>query len=217
MRRHLFIIGALALISALRRPAWPAAWGRTWRPSSRSTRARGRWAWAARSRGWLTTRCASSTTRRACSSLEGSEIHINTRQLAGGALLPASELRVPAQLLCRASSRQLVRHADEPRSDEKTEYYDPDSEFGIGTVENRRCRRHGVGAVYCWEFGEHLSVGATFRWYHLGMADAFCEGMCGDIGVLYDTPFRNLRLGASVMNLGPTNRWARTRFRDRLR
>ena len=42
------------------------------------------------------------------------------------------------------------------------------------------------------------------------MADAFCEGMCGDLGILYDTPFRNLRLGASVMNAGPSDRWAGT-------
>ena len=94
--------------------------------------------------------------------------------------------------------------------DEKTEYYDPDSEFGIGIGDKVDAGDMSFGGSYCWEFGDGLSVGTTVRWYHLGMADAFCEGVCGDIGVLYKTRFRNLRVGASVMNLGPQNRWART-------
>jgi len=91
---------------------------------------------------------------------------------------------------------------------EKTEYYDPDSEFDVGTLENVDAGDMAWGGSYCWAFTEHFSVGVTLRWYHLAMADAFAEGMCGDLGALYDTPFRNLRLGASVNNLGPANRWA---------
>ncbi len=91
---------------------------------------------------------------------------------------------------------------------EKTEYYDANSEFEVGALENVDAGDMAWGGSYCWAFSEHFSVGATVKWYHLAMADAFAEGMCGDLGVLYDTPFRNLRLGAAVSNLGPSNRWA---------
>ncbi len=91
---------------------------------------------------------------------------------------------------------------------EKTEYYDADSEFEIGALENVDAGDMAWGGSYCWAFTEHFSVGATVRWYHLAMADALAEGMCGDLGVLYDTPFRNLRVGAAVNNLGPSNRWS---------
>ncbi|MBD3349090.1 MAG: PorV/PorQ family protein [Candidatus Eisenbacteria bacterium] len=91
---------------------------------------------------------------------------------------------------------------------EKTEYYDPDSEFDVGTLENVDAGDMAWGGSYAWAFTDYLSVGATIRWYHLNMADAFAEGVCGDVGVLYDTPFRNLRLGASVNNVGPSNRWS---------
>jgi hypothetical protein len=91
---------------------------------------------------------------------------------------------------------------------EKTEYYDSDSEFEVGTLQNIDAGDMAWGGSYCWAFSDHLSVGATVRWYHLAIADAFAEGMCADLGVLYDTPFRNLRLGAAVNNAGPSTRWA---------
>ena len=91
---------------------------------------------------------------------------------------------------------------------EKTEYYDPSSEFSVGTLQNVDAGDMAWGGSYCWAFTEHFSVGATVRWYHLSMADAFAEGICGDVGFLYDTPFRNLRVGASINNVGPSNRWA---------
>jgi hypothetical protein len=91
---------------------------------------------------------------------------------------------------------------------EKTEYYDPESEFGVGLRDNVDAGDMAFGGSYAWEFFEGFSAGTTVRWYHLAMADAFCEGVCADFGALYDTRFRNLRLGASVQNVGPSNRWA---------
>lgn len=91
---------------------------------------------------------------------------------------------------------------------EKTEYYDADNEFEVGALGNVDAGDMAWGGSYCWAFGEHMSVGATVKWYHLAMADAFAEGVCGDVGFLYDTPFRNLRVGASVNHIGPSNRWA---------
>ena len=93
---------------------------------------------------------------------------------------------------------------------EKTEYFDPDSEFGVGTLENVDAGDMAFGGSYAWEFFDGFSVGGTFKWYHLAMADAFCEGVVGDLGVLYDTRFRNLRVGAAIQNVGPANRWAGT-------
>jgi hypothetical protein len=93
---------------------------------------------------------------------------------------------------------------------ETTEYYDPNSEFGIGILETVDAGDMAFSGSYAWEFFDGFSVGGTFKWYHLAMADAFCEGVCGDLGVLYDTRFRNLRIGAAVQNVGPANRWAGT-------
>jgi hypothetical protein len=93
---------------------------------------------------------------------------------------------------------------------EKREYYDPDSEFGIGIGDAVDAGDMAFGGSYCWDFGDGLSIGATLKWYHLAMADAFCEGVCADVGALLNTNLRNLRLGAVVQNLGPSNRWART-------
>jgi hypothetical protein len=93
---------------------------------------------------------------------------------------------------------------------EKTEYFDPDSEFDIGTLDNVDAGDMAFGGSYAWEFFDGFSVGGTFKWYHLAIADAFCEGVCGDLGVLWDTRLRNLRVGAAVQNVGPTNRFSGT-------
>ncbi len=93
---------------------------------------------------------------------------------------------------------------------ELTEYFDPDSEFGIGIGDAVDAGDMQFGGSYCWDFGNGLSVAGTLKWYHLGMAQAFCEGVAVDLGVLWETRLRNLRLGASAMNLGPNNKWNRT-------
>ena len=90
----------------------------------------------------------------------------------------------------------------------KTEYFDPDSEFGIGYTDNVDAGDMCWGGSYCWEFNDRLAAATTIKYYHLAMADAFCEGIAADFGVLYDSRIRNLRLGAAVMNLGPENHWA---------
>lgn len=97
-----------------------------------------------------------------------------------------------------------------PPYKEKTEYYDPDSEFGIGIIDNVDAGDMCWGGTYCWEFSDRLAAATTIKYYHLALADAFCEGMAADFGVLWDTRMRNLRLGAAVMNVGPDNRWANT-------
>lgn len=141
--------------------------------------------------------------------LEGSEIHINSTSWAAGLSFQHLSYGFRHSYLrgVFAFSWSVMQMSP---YDEKTEYYDPDSEFGIGILDKVDAGDMAFGASYCWDFGGGLSVGTTLRWYHLGMADAFCEGMTGDVGVLYETRFRNLRLGASALNLGPQNRWART-------
>jgi len=142
-------------------------------------------------------------------SLVGSEIHINTATWPAG--LSYQHLSygfrhsyLPGIFAFSWSVMQMSPY------DEKTEYYDPDSEFGIGIRDPVDAGDMAFGGSYCWEFSEELSAATTLRWYHLGMAEAFCDGMSADLGVLYDTRFRNLRVGAAVMNMGPGNRWART-------
>ena len=141
--------------------------------------------------------------------LEGSEIHMSTSSWPGGTSYQhlSYGFRHSALPGSFAMSWTIMQM---PPFREKTEYYDPSSTFEIGTLENVDAGDMAWGGSYCWTFGEHLSVAGTLKWYHLAMADAFCEGVCGDLGILYDTPFRNLRLGTSVMNAGPSERWAGT-------
>jgi hypothetical protein len=141
--------------------------------------------------------------------VRGSEIHMNTSSWPGG--LTHQHLAygfrhsyLPGIFAFSWSVMQMSPYL------EKTEYFDPESDFGIGIGDDVDAGDMAFGGSYCWDFGDGLSVAATLRWYHLGMAEAFCEGICGDLGVLWDTRFRNLRLGASVVNLGPSNRWAGT-------
>jgi len=141
--------------------------------------------------------------------LEGSEIHLSTSSWPADVSYQHMSYgfrhsTVPGSFAISWTIMQM------PPYREKSEYYDPDNEFGIGTGENVDAGDMAWGGSYCWAFGKHLSVATTVRWYHLAMADAFCEGVCGDLGVLYDTRIRNLRLGASVMNLGPKNNWTNT-------
>jgi hypothetical protein len=139
--------------------------------------------------------------------LEGSEIHVSTsswpadlsyQHLAYGFLHSV----VPGYFGISWTIMQMGPYK------EKTEYYDPESEFGVGILDNVDAGDMAFGGSYAWEFFDGFSVGTTLKWYHLAMADAFCEGMCGDLGVLYDTRFRNLRLGAAIQNVGPSNRWS---------
>lgn len=141
--------------------------------------------------------------------LEGSEIHLeNTTWPAGVSYQHLSygfrHSYIPGAFALSWAVLQINPYA------EKTEYYDPESDFEIGIGDPVDAGDMAFGGSYCWSFTDWLSVGATVRWYHLGMAEAFCEGVMGDIGVLYDTPIRNLRLGASILNVGPENRWANT-------
>jgi hypothetical protein len=141
--------------------------------------------------------------------LDGSEIHISTGSWPADVSYQHMSYGfrhsvVPGSFAISWTIMQM------PPFREKTEYYDPDSEFGIGTLDNVDAGDMAWGGSYCWSFSDHFSAATTIRWYHLALADAFCEGMCGDLGVLYDTAFRNLRLGASIMNLGPAAKWANT-------
>jgi hypothetical protein len=141
--------------------------------------------------------------------LEGSEIHLdNTTWPAGLSFQHMAygfrHSSVPGTMAFSWAVMQMSPYL------EKTEYYDPESEFGIGILDPVDAGDMSFGGSYCWEFGGGFSAGTTLHWYHLAMADAFCEGVSADAGVLYDTRFRNLRLGAAALNLGPANRWAGT-------
>jgi hypothetical protein len=141
--------------------------------------------------------------------VEGSEIHIDTSAWDGGLSYQHLAYGFRHSTLPGIFGISWVVLQMSPYA-ELTEYYDPDSEFGVGTLPNVDGGDMAFGGSYCWDFGDGLSVAGTVKWYHLAMAEAFCEGLAFDAGVLWETRFRNLRLGASVMNLGPSNRWANT-------
>jgi hypothetical protein len=146
--------------------------------------------------------------------LEGSEIHISTGSWPGYVSYQHMSYGFRHSVLPGyfALSWTIMQM---PPFREKTEFYDPSSEFSVGTKDNVDAGDMAWGGSYCWAFTPHFSVAGTVRWYHLAMADAFAEGVCGDLGMLYDTPFRNLRVGAAVMNVGPSDRWAGKDSEDR--
>jgi len=141
--------------------------------------------------------------------LEGSEIHIHNSTWAAGVSYQhlAYGFRhstLPGTMAFSWAVMQISPYR------ELSEYYDPQSPFGIGALDPVDAGDMSLGGSYCWDFGGGISAGATLHWYHLHLAEAFCEGVYADAGLLYDTPFRNLRLGAAALNLGPKDRWAGT-------
>jgi hypothetical protein len=139
--------------------------------------------------------------------LEGSEIHLENTTWAAGVSYQhlAYGFRYGAAPGTVALSWAVMQISPYR---ELNEYYDPESDLGVGAFDPVDAGDMSFGGSYCWDFGGGLSAGATLHWYHLHMAEAFCEGVYGDAGVLYDTPFRNLRVGAAALNLGPSDRWA---------
>ena len=76
------------------------------------------------------------------------------------------------------------------------------------------CGDIAIGVTYAREFTDKFSAGGTLKWVHSslgdlsvlgepGLEDYFVETVLFDLGTLYDTGFRSLRVGLTIQNMGP--------------
>jgi hypothetical protein len=60
-----------------------------------------------------------------------------------------------------------------------------------------------IGFTYARAFTDRFSIGASIKYVRTDVADFYSHTVAFDIGTLYRTGFRNLRLGMSATNFGP--------------
>ena len=65
-----------------------------------------------------------------------------------------------------------------------------------------------IGVSYCRKLTDRFSLGANVRYLRSGLADATYNGVAVDLGTLYKTSLRSLRLGMSIQNLGPNVKYS---------
>jgi len=58
------------------------------------------------------------------------------------------------------------------------------------------------GLTYGNMFTDRFSFGVTLKWIHEGLADYSAEAFAVDLGTLYDTGFRDIRIGMCFQNMG---------------
>jgi len=85
-------------------------------------------------------------------------------------------------------------------------------EFGQPSAENFDAGQMAFGFSWAGTISNAFSFGATVRWYHLGVWNEKSEGLCGDVGLLYELGWKDARVGVSVQNLGPENSYIDEKF-----
>jgi hypothetical protein len=60
-----------------------------------------------------------------------------------------------------------------------------------------------IGAAYARSFTDKFSVGLGLKYVRTDVADFYSQTFAFDVGLLYRTGFRNLRLGMAATNFGP--------------
>ena len=60
-----------------------------------------------------------------------------------------------------------------------------------------------VGITYARSFTDRFSIGASIKYVRTDVADFYSQTVAFDVGTIYRTGFRNLRLGMSATNFGP--------------
>jgi len=74
---------------------------------------------------------------------------------------------------------------------------------GLLTGRNFSWNELALGAAYARQFTDKFSVGLGLKYVRTDAADFFSQTVAFDVGTIYRTGFRNLRLGMSATNFGP--------------
>ncbi|MCB0273508.1 MAG: PorV/PorQ family protein [Calditrichaeota bacterium] len=72
----------------------------------------------------------------------------------------------------------------------------------MGTGETYTAASMAVGLSYAQRLTESFSIGGTVKYINERILNSSAVGVAFDIGTLYDTPFKGVRLGVSVANYG---------------
>ena len=67
-----------------------------------------------------------------------------------------------------------------------------------------------AGAGYARKLTDRFSLGANVRYLHSRLEDESYDGVSVDLGTLYKTGLRSMRLGMSIQNLGPDVKYSGT-------
>jgi len=77
-----------------------------------------------------------------------------------------------------------------------------------GTGEKYSANEYAVGVSYGTSLTDKFSLGASFKFIHMGLAELSAQGWAMDIGAIYNTGLlNNLRLGFTITNFGPDMRY----------
>jgi hypothetical protein len=74
---------------------------------------------------------------------------------------------------------------------------------GILTDRQFSWNEMAIGATYARAFTDRFAVGLGAKYVRTDVADYYSQTVAFDIGTMYKTGWRNLRLGMSVTNFGP--------------
>lgn len=72
-----------------------------------------------------------------------------------------------------------------------------------GTGETFSWNELAVGVTYARNFTDKFAIGCGAKYVRTDVADFYSQTVAFDIGTLYKTGFRNLRIGMSATNFGP--------------
>jgi len=82
-----------------------------------------------------------------------------------------------------------------------------------GTGENFNASDLVIGLGYARKLTDRFSLGGNVRFLHSGLEAETYDGVAVDLGTLYKTGLRSLRLGMAIQNLGPEVKYS-GEFRD---
>ena len=77
-----------------------------------------------------------------------------------------------------------------------------------GTGQKFNASDFVLGASYARKLTDRFSLGGNVRYLRSALADAVYNGVSVDVGTLYKTSLRSLRLGMSIQNLGPNVKYS---------
>ncbi len=69
-----------------------------------------------------------------------------------------------------------------------------------------------AGASYARRLTDKFSFGGTIKFIHSYLADETASGWAADMGTLYDTGFRTIRIGMVIQNFGPNQKFIEEEF-----
>lgn len=74
---------------------------------------------------------------------------------------------------------------------------------GEATDREFNWNEYAIGAVYARRFTDKFSIGVGAKYVRTDVADFYSQTVAFDVGTMYTTGFRNLRIGMSTTNFGP--------------